>query len=272
MISRGTGAMGASRSARRWSPDGCCVLGWPGRVHSVRGRDGLRGADGLAISGDGRGRLGVIVPGGVRIHLHQKVGHQVGVIDVLNSFDAPVAFAANRAGAHIKSVHGASSSSLAKPNTSASTSWSKTTAFCCTTVSSIGSGRAVGRLSRIRVRRWPLSCRGSTGRCMAVRVVRSSRRPAVRTASGVRPLQCGSRRVRSICRWKRTGMAVRSVAPYGTRWWCRCVPGTCAATGQDCAQFPHFGIGPKYRVSRRLRDRVTHTRGIRSPVLTARYG
>lgn len=62
--------------------------------------------DGLAIGGDGRGRLGVIVPGGVRIHLHQKVGHQVGVIDVLNSFDAPVAFAANRAGAHIKGVHG----------------------------------------------------------------------------------------------------------------------------------------------------------------------
>ena len=73
---------------------------------------------------------------------------------------------------------------------------------------------------------------------MAVRVVRSSRRPAVRTAAGVRPLQCGSRRVRSICRWKRTGMAVRSVAPYGTRWWCRCVPGTCAATGQDCAAIP----------------------------------
>ena len=48
----------------------------------------------------------MIIPGGVRIHLHQKVGHQVGVIDVLNSFDAPVAFAANRAGAHIKSVHG----------------------------------------------------------------------------------------------------------------------------------------------------------------------
>ena len=85
---------------------GVAFSGGLGACHSVRGRDGLRGADGLAISGDGRGRLGVIVPGGVRIHLHQKVGHQVGVIDVLNSFDAPVAFAANRAGAHIKSVHG----------------------------------------------------------------------------------------------------------------------------------------------------------------------
>ena len=48
----------------------------------------------------------MVVASRVRIDLHDEVSHKVGVGDVLDPFDAPVAFAANRAGTHIEGVHG----------------------------------------------------------------------------------------------------------------------------------------------------------------------
>ena len=48
----------------------------------------------------------MVVASRVRIDLHDEVSHKVGVGDVFDSFDAPVAFATNRTRAYIEGVHG----------------------------------------------------------------------------------------------------------------------------------------------------------------------
>ena len=48
----------------------------------------------------------MVLPDRIRIHLYQKIGHKIGVGNVFDPFDAPVAFAANRTGSHIERMHG----------------------------------------------------------------------------------------------------------------------------------------------------------------------
>ena len=167
----------------------------------------------------------------------------------------------------------ASSSSEDRPKTSASTSWSRTTEFCCMTVCSIAiSSRSLAARSKSRSSLAVFISRPSWAMydlpTLPVSTPTSRSHWRRWSASLIRPTQ-GAEHLPMEA--SRHGLPVRR-ALLNT-------PSEHVRTGKVlsslsrlCRRSHTFAYGPKYLVSRRFLLRVTHTRGTLSPTETARYG